>query len=145
MSRLRSLLLFTGVLFSSTYAYVDFGSLTLPIEPTYDARPSVNQLPFDFDVRYESLPSMITAVAPAATRAVNGSNEMMYTLHYHHLLEKKHRQGHGNFNKRGVFSGNPIPTCTPCGGSSQSLNRSITSSSTSSCSTVIYKVHRCEI
>ena len=67
MSPLRSFVVFVSVLFSSTHCYVDFGSLTLPTEPVYNLTPRPNQLVGDFDLRYEILPSMITAVAPSLT------------------------------------------------------------------------------
>ncbi len=115
MSPLRSLIVFAGVLFPSTYAYVDFGSLTLPIEPLFEPTPRPEQLPEDIDLRYEILPSMITAVAPSVTLVGNGTHQTMYSLHYHHYFSKT-RQGKGMFDKRGVFSGDPpVATCNPCG------------------------------
>src|ERR1700759_1646006 len=117
MSPIRSFIVFAALHFSSTYAYVDFGSLTLPIEPLYEPTPRPNQLPEEFDLRHAIFPSMITAVAPQVSFAGNGTRETMYSLHYHHYFSKT-RQGRGVFDKRGVFSGDPpIPTCTPCGGS----------------------------
>ncbi|EXJ69371.1 uncharacterized protein A1O5_07407 [Cladophialophora psammophila CBS 110553] len=116
MSPFHSFVLLAGVLFHIAYGYVDFGSLTLPFEPIYQPTPRPNQLPDDYDLRYEVLPSMITAVAPSVTIAGNGSHQTMYSLHYHHYFSKT-RQGSGIFDKRGVFASDPpIATCTPCGG-----------------------------
>ncbi|KIW93374.1 uncharacterized protein Z519_05979 [Cladophialophora bantiana CBS 173.52] len=138
MSPFHSFVLFAGVLFHITYGYVDFGSLTLPIEPIYQPTPRPNQLPGDYDLRYEVLPSMITAVAPSVTIAGNGSHQTMYSLHYHHYFSKT-RQGRGIFDKRGVFASDPpIATCTPCGGGTVSYSGSSTASSTLSCTTITY-------
>ncbi|KAJ9614366.1 hypothetical protein H2200_002502 [Cladophialophora chaetospira] len=127
MSPLRSLLVFAGVFFSRTYGYVDFGSLTLPVEPVYEPTPRPEQLPVDYDLRYQILPSMITAVAPSVTLVGNGTHETLYSLHYHHYFHKT-RQGRGKFDKRGVFSGDPpVATCTPCGGDSAPTVTSSTS------------------
>jgi hypothetical protein len=140
MSPLRSFLAFAGVLFSSTYAYVDFGALTLPVEPLYEPTPRPNQLPQDYDLRHEILPSMITAVAPQVTLAGNGTREIMYSLHYHHYFSKT-RQGRGVFDKRGVFSGDPpIATCTPCGGDAATSAGLSSSTSTAPCTTRTYHV-----
>ena len=144
MSPLRSLLVFVGVLFSATHGYVDFGSLTLPVEPLYEPTPRPNQLPTDYDLRYEILPSMITAVAPAITRAANGIHQTMYSIHHHHYFSKS-RQGRGVFDKRGVFASDPpLATCRNCSGSSTTFNGSITSSSSASCTTVTYRVSALE-
>jgi hypothetical protein len=143
MSLLRSFAIFAGAFFSSTYCYVDFGSLTLPVEPVYSPTPRPNQISREFDLRYEILPSMITAVAPSVTLAANGTRQTMYSLHYHHYFSKT-RQGRGFFNKRGVFSGDPpIATCTPCGGGA--VTNTAPSSTTSSlpCTTLAYHVSLC--
>ncbi|ETI20579.1 hypothetical protein G647_08617 [Cladophialophora carrionii CBS 160.54] len=138
MSPLHSFLAFAGVLFSSTYAYVDFGSLTLPVEPLYEPTPRPNQLPQDYDLRHEILPSMITAVAPQVTLVANGTHETMYSLHYHHYFSKT-RQGRGVFDKRGVFAGDPpIATCTPCGGDAATSAPVSTSTSNVPCTTRTY-------
>ena len=140
MSPLRSLIVIAGVLVSRTFAYVDFGSLTLPFEPVYDPTPRPNQLLGGFDLRYEILPSMITAVAPSVTTARDGTRKTMYSLHHHHYFSKT-RQGKGFFNKRGVFSGDPpIATCTPCGGSALTNTPPNGTSSTPPCMTVTYHV-----
>ncbi|KIW62804.1 hypothetical protein PV04_10935 [Phialophora macrospora] len=138
MSPLRSFLAFAGVLFPSTYAYVDFGALTLPVEPLYEPTPRPNQLPPDYDLRHEILPSMITAVAPQVTLAGHGAGEIMYSLHYHHYFSRT-RQGRGVFDKRGVFSGDPpIATCTPCGGDAATSASLSSSTSTAPCTTRTY-------
>ncbi|OCT48492.1 hypothetical protein CLCR_03890 [Cladophialophora carrionii] len=138
MAPLHSFLAFASVLFSSTYAYVDFGSLTLPVEPLYEPTPRPNQLPQDYDLRHEILPSMITAVAPQVTLVANGTHETMYSLHYHHYFSKT-RQGRGVFDKRGVFAGDPpIATCTPCGGDAATSAPVSTSTSTVPCTTRTY-------
>ncbi|OQV09420.1 hypothetical protein CLAIMM_13545 isoform 2 [Cladophialophora immunda] len=138
MSQFHSFLIFAGVLFHVAYGYVDFGSLTLPIEAFYQPTPRPNQLAGGFDLRYEVLPSMITAVAPSVTIAANGTHQTMYSLHYHHYFSKT-RQGRGVFDKRGVFAGDPpIATCTPCGGGSVTSTPSGTTTSTLPCTTHTY-------
>ena len=141
MSPLRSLIVFAGVLFRSTYAYVDFGSLTLPIEPLFDPTPRPEQLPTGIDLRYEILPSMITAVAPSVTLVGNGTHQTMYSLHYHRYFSKT-RQGKGMFDKRGVFSGDPpIATCNPCGDDGVYTPVALTTTSNSlPCTTHTYHV-----
>ncbi|OAL28871.1 hypothetical protein AYO20_09351 [Fonsecaea nubica] len=141
MPPFHSFLIFAGVLFHIAYGYVDFGSLTLPVEPLYhQPTPRPNQLLGDYDLRHEILPSMITAVAPSVTIAANGTHQTMYSLHYHHYFSKT-RQGRGVFDKRGVFSGDPpIATCTPCGGESVSSTPSGTTTSTLPCTTHTYHV-----
>ncbi|KIX96397.1 uncharacterized protein Z520_07663 [Fonsecaea multimorphosa CBS 102226] len=138
MSLFHSFLMFAGVLFHTTYGFVDFGSLTLPVEPIYQPTPRPNQLQGGFDLRYEVLPSMITAVAPSVTIAANGTRQTMYSVHYHHYFSKT-RQGRGVFDKRGVFASDPpIATCTPCEGPGVSSTFSITSTSTLTCTTITY-------
>ena len=140
MSPLHSFIVFASVLFPSTYAYVDFGSLTIPMEPLYEPTPRPNQILDHFDLRYEVLPSMITAVAPSVTLAANGTHQTMYSLHYHHYFSRS-RQGRGTFDKRGVFSGDPpIATCTPCGGGAVTYTPPTLTSSTASCKTLTYHV-----
>ncbi|OAP54841.1 hypothetical protein AYL99_11289 [Fonsecaea erecta] len=138
MSPLHSFLILAGVLLHTSNGYVDFGSLTLPIEPMYQPTPRPNQLPGGIDLRYEILPSMITAVAPSVTIATNGTHQTMYSLHYHHYFSKT-RQGRGVFDKRGVFASDPpIATCTPCGGGSVTSTPSGTTTSTVPCTTLTY-------
>ncbi|KIW74070.1 hypothetical protein Z517_12480 [Fonsecaea pedrosoi CBS 271.37] len=140
MPPLHSFLIFAGVLFRIAYGYVDFGSLTLPVEPLYQPTPRPNQLLGDYDLRHEILPSMITAVAPSVTVGANGTHQTMYSLHYHHYFIKT-RQGRGVFDKRGVFSDDPpIATCTPCGGESVSSTPTGTTTSTLPCTTHTYHV-----
>lgn len=140
MSLLRSVLLLTASLCPVTYAFVDFGYSTLPYAPLHVPTPRPHQLPTDTDLRYEILPSMITAVAPSITIATNGTRETLYSLHYHQYFSKT-RQGKGLF-KRGVFASDaPIATCTPCGGSVATSNGSSTTpTSTASCTTHHYRV-----
>ncbi|EXJ83098.1 hypothetical protein A1O1_06716 [Capronia coronata CBS 617.96] len=138
MSVLRSLLLVTATLCPITYAFVDLGYSTLPYEPLHVPTPRPHQLPSGTDLRYELLPSMITAVAPSITISSNGTRETLYSLHYHHYFSKT-RQGKGLF-KRGVFASDPpIATCTPCDGSGSSITASsTTASTTASCTTHQY-------
>ncbi|KAL2405669.1 hypothetical protein ABEF95_005679 [Exophiala dermatitidis] len=139
MSFFRSLILLTASFYPIvTYAFVDFGYSTLPNEPLHLPTPKPYQLPKDSDLRFEILPSMITAVAPSITIAANGTRETLYSLHYHHYFSKT-RQGKGLF-KRGVFANDPpIATCTPCGGAVSTGNSSSSSTTpTASCTTHYY-------
>lgn len=134
-------LTFIASLFHFACAYVDFGAATLPYELPTVPTPRPNQLPTGSDLRYEILPSMITAVAPSISFAANGTRQTMYSLHYHHYFSKT-RQGKGLF-KRGVFSGDPpTSTCTPCGGNATASTTSRSTTSTLSCSTHTYDVSR---
>ncbi|KAL6241684.1 hypothetical protein RBB50_011466 [Rhinocladiella similis] len=125
-------------LLHASHGYVDFGDATLPLnEPLLIPTPRPNQLPIDHDLRFEILPSMITAVAPSITIAPNGTRETIYSLHYHHYFSKT-REGRGLF-KRGVFAGDPpVSTCTPCGGAASSGSPAGTTSSILSCTTHTY-------
>ncbi|KIW39767.1 uncharacterized protein PV06_08352 [Exophiala oligosperma] len=137
---LVAVLIVTTLLFSVSHGYVDFGDATLPFnEPLLIPTLRPNQLPIDHDLRFEILPSMITAVAPSITVAPNGTRETVYSLHYHHYFSKT-RQGRGLF-KRGVFANDPpVSTCTPCGGAVSSSAPSGTTSSVLSCTTHTYLV-----
>lgn len=140
MSSLRSFLVVASVLFSTAYGYVDFGSLTLPVNPQYEPTPRPNQLPEDYDIRFEILPSMITAVAPSVTLAANGTRHTLHSVHFHHYFSRT-RQGRGVFDKRGVFASDPpIATCTPCGGGATTYTPPNTTTSTLSCKTETYHV-----
>jgi hypothetical protein len=139
MAQFLSFTLVIASLFHVVCGYVDFGDATLPFEPLLIPTPRPNQLPHDYDLRYEILPSMITAVAPSITLAPNGTRETIFSLHYHHYFTKT-RQGRGLF-KRGVFANDPpISTCTPCGGAATSSSTSTTRTSTASCTTHTYDV-----
>lgn len=140
MSPLRSLLVFAGVLFSSTYAYVDFGSLTLPVVPIYRPTPRPEQLLEHYDIRNEILPSMITAIAPSMTLVGIGIPETMYSMHYHQHFRRT-RQGKGKFDKRGVFANDPpLATCTVCGTDGLPAPTSTTANVSASCTTHHYHV-----
>lgn len=98
------------------FSYVDLGQGQVNT-PDYIPRiaiPRPWQLPPDEEMQIDTLPSMITAIAPSTTMASNGTFETMYSMHYHDYFVRS-RQGTGIF-KRGVFASDPpIATCTPCG------------------------------
>jgi len=101
------------------------------------------QLPQDEEMQDDTLPSMITAIAPSTTMAANGTFETMYSMYYHDFYVRT-AQGTGIF-KRGVFASDPpIATCTPCGfqGTTITPNATATTSTgpTATCTTHIYNV-----
>jgi hypothetical protein len=125
------------------YSYVDLGQgqdNTLDYIPRIPV-PRPWQLPPDEEMQQvDSLPSMITAIAPSTTMASNGTLETMYSMHYHELFVPT-RQGTGIF-RRGVFAGDPpVATCTPCGFQGTILTPNATSTNTSPTATCTLKTY----
>ena len=135
-------LLAIATLLLPCYSYVDLGQ-GQDNTPDYIPRipiPRPWQLPPGEEMQVDTLPSMITAIAPSTTMASNGILETMYSMHYHEYFVPS-RQGTGIF-KRGVFAGDPpMATCTPCGFQGTIVTPNATATNTSPTATCTLKTY----
>lgn len=134
-------------LVATSYAYVDFGTITQPLlfEPMLTVSvPRPHQLPDDVWMRYGSYYSQLTAVAPSIHMLANGSQATSWSLHSH-LEPTRTVERHGDLRRRGVFSGDPpIPTCRQCDKNGNPIDngdsKNGTGSGSPACSQVNYNV-----
>lgn len=147
MARFTPCVLVITNLISTCWAFVDFGTITQPLQfaPTFTvAVPRPYQLPDDVWMRYGEYYSQITAVAPSVYVLPNGSHATSWSLHSH-LQPTKTVEDHGGLRRRGVFSGDPpSPSCRQCDQSGNPIGNGNNSNSSNSgspiCSQVNYNV-----